>query len=172
MSALDLCVEVLQTGAVRGLGLDARLEAWEEKLDNEYVDDVRKGRSRRDLALIEIAFLKGDDDWRRLEFSLQIRRLTIEDFGVVPAVLIEEFGDFEARIDFNDLQRSATSEGILLDRIRDRERDAHVDSPRRDPVQSSTSWRPSLETSNYQRRGTFGLFPWRATFSRRAVPIV
>lgn len=119
MSACQFLVEVLKSGAVQGLGLDAQPDAWEAMLGSGYVDDVRKGRMRRDYGLVELSFFKEGDIWQCFEVSLQVHRLAMGIPDVVPDSLIEEYGKLESRVRFSDLQANATAEGLQLAQIRD-----------------------------------------------------
>lgn len=126
MSALRFCVEVLRSGTVQGLGLNGQPDAWEAKLGQGYVDDVRKGRMRRDFGLVELSFLKGGEGWQCIELSLQIHRLAMGEVDVVPNFLIGKLGKFESRIKFDDLEGLLATEGIHLDRIGDRIQEPHA----------------------------------------------
>ncbi|KOU32577.1 hypothetical protein ADK53_21810 [Streptomyces sp. WM6373] len=127
MSALlRFCVEVLRSGTIQDLGLDAQPDAWEAKLGQDYVDDVRRGRMRRDFGLVELSFLKMGESWNCIELSIQIQRLAMAEVDTVPNFLIEKFGKFESRIKFDDLQEQLATEGIRLDRIGDRTQDPHA----------------------------------------------
>lgn len=125
MSAFRFLLEVLGLGTVQRLGLDAKPEAWEAKLGSEYVDDLRKGRMRRDYGLVELSFFKEGEIWQCFEVSLQIHRLATDFSRIVPSSLIEEYGPFESRIKFSDLQANATIEGLQVTQIDNRSGHLH-----------------------------------------------
>ncbi|MFI7173471.1 hypothetical protein [Streptomyces spororaveus] len=126
MNALEFCVEVLRSGTVQNLGLDAQPAEWEAQLGGDYVDDVRKGRMRRDFGLVELSFTRGTDGWQCVESSIQIHRLATGEPDVVPNPLIKKHGRFEERINFRDLEERMAAEGIRLRRIDDRLQEPHA----------------------------------------------
>ncbi|WP_406729514.1 hypothetical protein WJ438_40400 [Streptomyces sp. GD-15H] len=169
MSAFQFLVEVLKSGAVQGLGLDARPDAWEAKLGSGYVDDVRKGRMRRDYGLVELSFFKEGETWQCFEVSLQIHRLAAGIADIVPISLIEEYGKLESRIKFSDLQANATAEGLQVAQIGDRGRHLHS----RFSVMESRVIVHVLETDSGDilRRGDVWSVSLARDFTERAAPV-
>ncbi|WP_395576848.1 hypothetical protein [Streptomyces sp. BK79] len=169
MSAFQFLVEVLKSGAVQGLGLDARPDAWEAKLGSGYIDDVRKGRMRRDYGLVELSFFKKGEIWQCFEVSLQVHRLAKDIPDVVPSSLIEEYGEMESRVRFSDLQANATAEGLQVAQISDRGRHFHS----RFSVMESRAIVHVLETDSGDslRRGDIWSVSLARDFTARAAPI-
>lgn len=170
MSAFRFLVEVLKSGTVQGLGLEARPGAWESKLGSGYVDDVRKGRMRRDYGLVELSFFKDGGTWQCFEVSLQVHRLATGISNIMPSSLIEEYGKLESRINFSDLQANATAEGLQVAQIGDRGRHLHS----RFSVMESRVIVHVLETDSGDilRRGDVWSVSLARDFTARAAPIL
>ncbi|OBQ48256.1 hypothetical protein A4U61_24075 [Streptomyces sp. H-KF8] len=169
MSAFQFLIEVLESGAVQGLGLDARPEDWEARLGSGYIDDVRKGRMRRDYGLVELSFFKKGEIWQCFEVSLQVHRLAKDIPDVVPSSLIEEYGELESRVRFSDLQVNATAEGLQVAQIGDRGRHLHS----RFSVMESRAIVHVLEadSGDILRRGDIWSVSLARDFTARAAPI-
>ncbi|MFC9822445.1 hypothetical protein ACFWG6_03725 [Streptomyces erythrochromogenes] len=125
MSALQFCVDTLRSGSIAGIGLDAQPDAWEAQLGREYIDDIRKGRMRRDFGLVEVSFVREANSWQCTEISIQVHRLASGEPDVAPNHLIEKYGRFEERIPFSLLEERTSSQGICLHRIDDGRQELH-----------------------------------------------
>lgn len=119
MTGLSFFSDVSVTGQVRGLGLGSSPAQWEQALGDDYVDDVRKGRMRRDYGLVELSFLQSEGSWDCVGISIQVHRLPLPHGDVIPESLFRAYGAFPDRISFSGLMQSALEVGIRVEVIED-----------------------------------------------------
>ncbi|MFE5243203.1 MULTISPECIES: hypothetical protein [unclassified Streptomyces] len=133
------------------------------------MDDMRKGRMRRDYGLVELSFIKKGEMWQCFEVSLQVHRLAKGIPDVAPGSLIEEYGELESRVRFGDLQGSVTAEGLRVAQISDRARHLHS----RFSVMESRAIVHVLEadSGDILRRGDVWSVSLARDFTARAAPI-
>ncbi|POX51506.1 hypothetical protein C3489_19945 [Streptomyces sp. Ru71] len=92
MSDIDFYVLAALRREVLGVSLGATPEAWQARLGDDFLDDVRKGRMRRDYGLVEIAFSRDSGIWAAVTVSLQVHRLARGLERVVPPALERAHG--------------------------------------------------------------------------------
>lgn len=123
MSALQFCADVLKRGLVCGVGIDSRPADWDEALGVDYLQDVRKGRMRRDYGLVELSFLRLSGEWLCTEISIQVHRLNSTPDPVIPDAIENLYGEFESRVCLSSLSGLMAREGVHLASIEDQSRD-------------------------------------------------
>lgn len=119
MTCLSFFTDASVTGHVRGLGLGSSPAQWEQALGDDYIDDVRKGRMRRDYGLVELSFLRAAGSWDCVEISIQAHRLSLPSEDLIPESLIRTYGAFSDRIAFSDLRKSILEVGASVEAIQD-----------------------------------------------------
>lgn len=113
MNDLDFYAQAATSGTVLGLGPGATPAQVEERLGGDFFDDRQRAVFRRDYGLLEISFYR-DSSWVCGAISIQVHRLLRGRVDVVPPVLIEEFGEFSARIKFHHLERVIDRAGFSV----------------------------------------------------------
>ncbi len=116
-AALTFFRDIATTGAVEGLGLDAEPDQWSRSLGTAYVEDIRRGRMRRDYGLVELSFFRTAQAWKCLEISVQVHRLAYPHEDVVPITLSRV--PFPDRVLFADLNRVIQDSGAEVEEIVD-----------------------------------------------------
>ncbi|SOD67133.1 hypothetical protein SAMN06297387_1292 [Streptomyces zhaozhouensis] len=115
---LDFYVRTATRGTVCGLGAGSLPTEWDLVLGGDCVDDVRKGRMRRDYGLLEASFLRREGEWQCTTVSVQVHRLVWAE-DVVPRRLREEHGDFRTHVPFALLSARITEAGFGLEEVGD-----------------------------------------------------
>jgi hypothetical protein len=116
MSAIDFFVDFAVTGLVEGIGLDSTLDAWSRHLGDDYVDDAKKKRMRRDYGVVELGFNRYGQQWRCVGIGIQAHRLWWSTDSV-PDKLSRKYGKFPRVIKFDELiyrLRTAGHEPVLV----------------------------------------------------------
>ncbi|MEU7578292.1 hypothetical protein AB0B50_11875 [Streptomyces sp. NPDC041068] len=79
MPDVGLYAEAALRKTIFGVPLGTSPEEWESALGNDFLDDVRKSRMRRDYGLIEVAFERRSGLRESVSVSLQIHRMYVTD---------------------------------------------------------------------------------------------
>jgi hypothetical protein len=119
VTGLSFFRDVSVTGHVLGLGLGSKPTQWEQALGDGYIDDVRKGRMRRDYGLVELSFLRIEGFWKCTEISIQVHRLSMHHEEIIPETLLRMHGAFQERVPFSDLRQSILESGVGIETIED-----------------------------------------------------
>lgn len=119
MTELDFLHDVAVSGQVLGVGLGTNPTQWEQALGNDYVDDVHKGRMRRDYGLVELSFLRFENSWKCIGISIQVHRLPLPNADVIPKPLSRRYGTFQDRVSFGALVQSIIRAGASSEAIED-----------------------------------------------------
>ncbi|MFD8494618.1 hypothetical protein [Amycolatopsis sp. NPDC059657] len=119
MTDLDFYARAVIDGKVLGLGQGSLPEEWEDRLGAGYVDDVRKGRMRRDFGLVEVSFQRVRGIWQCFGAGIQVHRLGRGGEAVVPAPLLAEFGEFGSPVGFAGLDAAVARMGGRLESAND-----------------------------------------------------
>lgn len=119
MADLNFCSDVCTSAQVLGRGLRSSLAEWEQSLGNNYVDDERKGRLRRDYGIVELSFARMEGNWECMAISVQVHRLALPHEDVIPEVIARRYGKFRERVPFVELERSIREGGASVELISD-----------------------------------------------------
>ncbi|MFJ5548126.1 hypothetical protein [Streptomyces sp. NPDC093225] len=119
MTGLDFLRDVCRDGRILDVGPDAGPDAWAAALGADHLEDVRRGRMRRDHGLVELSFAEeGHGRWRCLAASVQVHRLAHAAEGatgpLVPAPLARAYGRFAPRTPLAELTGALAAEGVRI----------------------------------------------------------
>lgn len=64
MSDVAFYASLIVNGEILGCTFGDAPEVWDSALGDDYLDDRRKGRMRRDFGLVEVSFQRVDQQWQ------------------------------------------------------------------------------------------------------------
>jgi hypothetical protein len=118
VSDLDFFSDLMITGTVLGVDHTSDLAAVEEILGPGCTSEVSRSGMLCDFGLIEFGWQRGgpQDDWAATYFGAQTHRLpwlTREDR--IGSALVDRYGGFRPRLDFDELCAALHSRGFMLE---------------------------------------------------------
>lgn len=114
---IDLYRQVVQHEGIGGPTADSTPEEWERALPGDFLEDKRKKFMRRDYGLVEVFFVRVDQQWSCSGFTIQVHRLSDGGEGSVPAYLREKYGDFRSSVRIEELTASLEGADLPLTRM-------------------------------------------------------
>lgn len=103
MTDLDFYLDALLSGQVLGVAVGVTADEVERALGDDFVDDVRKKRMRRDYGLVELYFHGVDGEWTCSGSTIQVHRLAETGADAVPATITGRYGEFRPVVRFAEL---------------------------------------------------------------------
>ncbi|MEV0484971.1 hypothetical protein AB0I69_30720 [Streptomyces sp. NPDC050508] len=117
MADIDFYADTVLRHRVLDIPLGSPPSVWEERLGTDFLDDLKKGRMRRDYGLVELTFAKKGEKWESVTASLQIHRLEGGGEGLVPSQLEYSFGQFTQSVLFGAFIEALRSRGVDLEEV-------------------------------------------------------
>lgn len=121
MFDLDFYVDIALFGRVFDIKPGDTRDRIEQILGDDFVDETRNSRSRRDYGLIEFSFGRAGREWICSGFSVQVHRLTTPGKGnIIPKIIADQFGYFRETVKLDDLVARAQLKGDLGNLVREK----------------------------------------------------
>lgn len=119
MRVIDFLVDVLASGAVLGVGISDSPEEVARRLGEDFAEERRRGRLRRDYGLAEFSWERppGGAEWRPAGFAVQVHRLAYGAALPLPGGPGIVAGPGERRVHFGDLSFGLARLGYRLEEI-------------------------------------------------------
>jgi hypothetical protein len=102
MSDLEFYANFLTREEILGVGKGSAPEAWVSMLGDDYVENNGRKQSHLDFGLISTSFSGKRGDWSLDLLIVKVHKLA-QAVAEAPRVLRDEYGEFPARVTFEDL---------------------------------------------------------------------
>ncbi|MEV5576768.1 hypothetical protein AB0L06_42655 [Spirillospora sp. NPDC052269] len=118
MSDLDFFVDLMTTGTVLGIDHTSDLATVEGVLGPGCTSELSPSVRLSDFGLIEFGWYRSgpQDEWEVTYFGAQTHRLPwLTRDGSIEAALVDRYGDFRPRLDFDELHTAVQARGFTLE---------------------------------------------------------